>query len=361
MKSRPSHSVHVAAREWLARRILLRRKATRLELSHDTGLCAASVTKHTRWLLKHGFLTSTPIRIPDVKRPVDQLRVNARQGTALALLVCHDQVDGQVLGLDGQVLAEFAAPVEHPTQHGVLAAVSAATNQAREWAMAHGRPIDLAGMSVRGTVASEDGIVFGLDGVPQWRPCQPKLMLPAMQGIPVLQVWTQVMSKIVSLSALEGREDRFGYVEFLGRSFHIAVMREGEVKMGGHGTTSSSLHESVSEDGPLCYCGRRGCLADLLESNRPLDERVLSDAFIRFLNRIKVDALGLEWQGDQDGLQRRLTESGFKVSPISNGHELAARGLRMLIAQSLLARKLASGATVRRRTSVRRQVAAQGS
>jgi hypothetical protein len=151
------------------------------------------------------------------------------------------------------------------------------------------------------------------------------------------------MSKMIGLSSQEQRDDRIGYAEFLGHhSFHISSMRKGEVCLGRHGTTSSWLHESVSDDGPVCYCGRRGCLADLLQSGRLRDVRVLADAFVKFLQRIEVDALALEWQGkEKDWLEGRLREAGFRIYPIVNGRDIALHGLRILTAQSLVARKLA--------------------
>lgn len=341
MKVAVDKLANVVARQALARKVLLRRRATRSELSRDTGLCAASVTHHTRWLLRHGFLTSTPIRVPDVKRSVDQLRVNGDQGTLLAIHVHSHQIQAQVLGLDAQPLTDFLVPVEEATQREVLAAVSRATQQAKHWAAGQGRGIDFAGMSVCGTVATEDSMVFGVDGVPQWQPCQPRLMLPAFEGIPALNVWTQVMSKMVGLSAAQRRDDRIAYVEFLGGSFHIASMRQGEVWLGRHGSTSSFLHESVSDSGRVCYCGRRGCLADLLESGEPVDVRILADAFVGLLHRVDVDALGLEWQGEKDWLVRRLTEAGIQVYVIDDGRNAALHGLRILTAQALLAHQLA--------------------
>jgi hypothetical protein len=343
MTSSAAKMASLAVRKSLAGKVLLKRQATRLELSRETGLCAASVTNHTRWLIQHGFLTSTPIRLPEVKRSVDQLQINGGRATALAIQVRKDRVEAQLLGLDAEVLAQSAAPVAAATQHAVLAAIVAAVTEAKQWSGAHGYNIDLAGMSVCGTVAAEDGIIFGIDGVPQWRPCQPLEILPAMQAIPVLHVWTQVMSKMVALAATVGQDDRIGYVEFLGRSVHIASMRQGEVKLGRHGSPGSFLHVSVNNEGPLCYCGRHGCLADLLESDRPIDDHVLADAFIGVLKRIKVDAVGLEWQGETQWLEHRLAESGFKVHHVAGGRGLALRGLAILTAQASLARKLSAG------------------
>ncbi len=344
MSPRTSTSLSTVARDTLARRVLLRGSCTRVELCDDTGLCAASVTNHTRWLLKQGFLTSRPIRVPSVNRSVDELRVNASRGTALAIHVRRDLVEAQVIQLDTHVLKEFSAPVAAATQAAVLSAVCAAVEKAREWAASEGYAIDLAGMSISGTVASEDGVVFGVDGIPQWRSCQPQQILPTLANIPVMHVWTQVMCKMIGLSSTCRREDRVGYVEFIGRSFHVASMRAGQVRYGLHGSTSAFLHVSVRDEGPICYCGRRGCLADLLESDRPIDEHLLADTFIEALRQLKVDAIGLEWQGDSAWLEKRLEDSGFTVYGISDGRGMALRGLSLLTAGALLSQRIAEDA-----------------
>lgn len=51
-----------------------------------------------------------------------------------------------------------------------------------------------------------------------------------------------------------------GVVLMLNRNFGGAVIAEGQVQQGLHGRSGTVEHLMMNQDGPLCYCGKRGCL-----------------------------------------------------------------------------------------------------
>ena len=340
MKTTVTQQANVQARQSLTRWILLKRKATRSELVSDTGLCAASVTNHTRWLLERGLLKSTPIRVPDVKRSVDMLQLNPEHGILLLIDLQAHRVLCRLLDMDGQILVEYDRPVTTATQHEIFKTLNQAVHDIRQWAHDAGRIIDQAGMCVHGTMIS-NSLIFGIDGVDHWKPCEPKLILRSLKDIPKMDIWTHIMCKMYGFAAMRQTDDQIGYVEYGQGNFHIATMRKGDVRLGTHGTTSSFLHESVDEFGPECYCGRRGCLASMLESGHSVDPRQLANTFIQIINRIRVSTLAMEWYGDPDWLRIKLQESDYHTHWIKNGQQLVMDGLYILTAQSAITQKLA--------------------
>lgn len=340
MKTNVTEQANVQARQSLTRWILLKRKATRSELVTDTGLCAASVTNHTRWLLERGLIKSTPIRVPDVKRSVDLLELNAENGVLMLIELQARRVLVCLMDMEGTILLCLDRPVQTPTQNAIFKTLGQTVLEARQWAHDADRTIDHAGMCVHGTMVS-NSLIFGIDGVTHWQPCEPKLILRPLNDIPKMDIWTHIMCKMLGFAVMQQTDDQIGYVEYHKGNFHIATLRKGEVRLGTHGTTSSFLHESVDELGPECYCGRRGCLAHLLESGDKVDPRLLANTFIQIINRIRISTLAMEWEGPQDWLRIKLNESEYNTCWIDDGQGLVMDGLHLLTAQAALSQKLA--------------------
>jgi hypothetical protein len=146
---------------------------------------------------------------------------------------------------------------------------------------------------------------------------------------------------MLGFAAQQQTDTLIGYVEYHKGTFHISAMRNGEVRLGEHGTTSSLLHECVDESGPLCYCGRHGCLAQLLETGHAVDQRLLANTFIKIISRARVQTLAMEWEAPQDWLRIMLEESGYNTHWIQDGQTMATDGLHILTAQAALTLKLA--------------------
>lgn len=51
-----------------------------------------------------------------------------------------------------------------------------------------------------------------------------------------------------------------GVVLMLNKNFGGAMVAEGKVQEGLHGRSGTVEHLMMNQDGPLCYCGKRGCL-----------------------------------------------------------------------------------------------------
>ncbi len=340
MKTSITEQANVHARQSLTRWILLKRKATRSELVTDTGLCAASVTNHTRWMIEQGLIKSTPTRVPDVKRSVDLLQLNPDNGVLMLIDLQAHQVSIALLDIEGQPLYLLDRPIEQPTQREIFKVLGQSVLEMRQWARDADRNIDHAGMCVHGTMVS-NSLIFSIDGVADWRPCEPKLILRPLNDIPKMDIWTHIMCKLLGFASQQKTDDQIGYVEYRDNNFHIATLRKGKVCLGTHGTTSSFLHESVDELGPTCYCGRKGCLAHLLESGCQVDPRLLANTFIQIVNRIRVSTLAMEWDGAREWLQIKLEESGYNTHWIDDGKAMVLDGLHILTAQEALTQKLA--------------------
>lgn len=62
------------------------------------------------------------------------------------------------------------------------------------------------------------------------------------------------------LELWRNQEVKHGFVLMLNRNFGGAVVTDGKVQEGLHGRSGTVEHLMMNKDGPLCYCGKRGCL-----------------------------------------------------------------------------------------------------
>lgn len=325
----------IRARREIAGRTLVRRKITRAEIASLTGLSLASVTLHTRWLLENRFLKAHTMRVDSSKRPIEELRIDPDRGTGVAIQISADTIRAEVIAADDTILHHISQSVSSHTQRHLLEAISILAERSWDWVARNRRKENVvAGLSVPGTVAIHEGIIFTLDDVDQWEPCQPYEILPAFKPFTAVHTWTQVLCKCYGLAAELRTDDRLCYVEFDGQRFRVAALKRGEEGLGRHGTSSHELHRKVADDGPLCYCGRRGCLAALLKQGES-DERILGTAFCDYIASLNVDHIGWEWAKSPEWLVPALRKQGLTVHVTQDAYARTGEGLRLVIANSI--------------------------
>ena len=324
------------ARERIMRKVLLHERLTRQEIGICAELSSASVTNHTRRLIDRDLLRSVALRKPRAKRPIEELFLNPDYAVCLSLRYCDDVILAELLNFDASLIEVLSAKVSEHTQRGLLSAIDAVTAHALAATKELGRNITVVGIGLQGAVASDLGIVFAVRGIDDWQPCQPGQILPILSQAEIrASVWTQIMCKMHGLSSELKCDHRICYVEFTGRMFRVSTMQYGEVSLGRFGTSSPYLHRKIHDDGPVCYCGRSGCLARYLEEG-DIDERVVAKVLMNILDEIEADHIGLEWQGRSDWLEQELQQSGIQVHHIGNGEEMVKKGLRSLTVESAL-------------------------
>lgn len=314
------------ARSAILRNLLLHEKLSRREIGQIVSRSGGSVTRHTQWLIDREMIHARKKRVPTSFRPVEELSL-VRQGTVLALGLSSSVITAQLAECDGGLRHQWDEPVLQATQACVFEALDRAVSQAYEFT----DTIDVAGLGVVGYLIPDQGLIFGVEGIEGgWEPCQPGRILPSFKKVGRLFTWTDVACKARGLAGRLRNDGHLVFIEYLGKSFRIADIEAGEIHLGRYGTTSSRLHQSVVPDGPLCYCGRRGCLANYIQAGE-CSEELLADSLFHLLEEMKVDAVGVEWAGGAASLSDRLQAQGVaEVHAVSDGQRLCSEGLRAL-------------------------------
>ncbi|MCM2577248.1 ROK family protein [Streptomyces meridianus] len=182
----------------------------------------------------------------------------------IALDVGGTGMKAALVGTDGSVLHEAHRPTRgEDGPEAVVASVLDFAADLRDVGRHRlGEPPAAAGIAVPGVVDDERGIARWSANL-GWRDVPLRRLLAERLGDPDLPV---ALGHDVRAGALaEGRSgagagcDRFLFVA-LGTGIAAALGTGGRIDAGAHGQAGELGHVVVRPDGPVCGCGRRGCL-----------------------------------------------------------------------------------------------------
>lgn len=187
-----------------------------------------------------------------------------------------DRAAGPVIGIDvggtkllaGVVDADWKilSMVKKATkgEAGVEAVVKRVARVARDAAREAGiRLADIAGIcsAAPGALNPDDGIVRHAPNLPGWEDIPfARLLSEALSGVPVFIENDGNLGTLGehALGAAAGYRDVIGY--WVGTGVGGGLILDGKLWRGAHKTAAEIGHTTVLADGPVCGCGRRGCL-----------------------------------------------------------------------------------------------------
>lgn len=250
----------------------------RTEIAHRLRLSPATVTNVTRELVEAGLVTVVDQAPSRGGRPALLLGIVGDAAQAVGVKVAPDHVVGVRVNLDADVLDRF----ELPFDAGAPDAIDGLTDALRRHAgSSSDGPLFLGiGLGVPGIVDGHDHSVVDSPML-GWRKVAIGARLEHALAVPVL-----VDNDVNTLAVAErlygrGREFEHFLTVTIGRGVGLGIIAGGDVYRGARGGAGEFGHMAVSDDGPLCECGRRGCLEALVADpalvRRAREEGVLSD------------------------------------------------------------------------------------
>lgn len=234
---------------------------SRADIARRLGLSPPAVTMVTRSLIEAGVIYKVEDAAPRGGRPGELLAVSGSAAVAIGVKVAAGRITGVHADLDGTVIATFSAPFDEVAANPFETLAELLTPQL---AIASGGAPALlgVGLGVPGFVDSATDLVQApLLG---WRRMPLGDYLSQLLDVPVL-----VDNDVNTLAAYEhlygmGRPYEDFLTITLGRGVGAAVVSGGDLRRGGHGAAGELGHLPVDPDGPLCHCGKRGCLETYL-------------------------------------------------------------------------------------------------
>lgn len=167
-----------------------------------------------------------------------------------------------VVDRDYKVLATAKRPTKG--ENGVDAVIERIAKTARDAAREAGLDFsDIAGVcsAAPGALNPEDGIVRLAPNIEGWEDIPfAKLLSDQLSGVPVFIENDGNLGALgeLTLGAAQGVKNMVGM--FVGTGIGGGMVLNGEIWRGSHMTAGEIGHVVVLAEGPVCGCGRRGCL-----------------------------------------------------------------------------------------------------
>ena len=116
------------------------------------------------------------------------------------------------------------------------------------------------GIATPGPVNIEDGIVLNPPMLPHWHKVPLRAALSEATGLPVVLEKDVTAAAVAELWYAEPEDSRdFAFV-YYGTGLGTGIAVAGEVVRGISSNAGDPGHMTVDPDGPVCVCGRRGCV-----------------------------------------------------------------------------------------------------
>ncbi|WP_063775089.1 ROK family protein [Streptacidiphilus anmyonensis] len=210
------------------------------------------------------------------------------EGVVLALDAGGGRLRGAVLAPDATVLHRASA--DTGVERGPDAVVETLLELAAELAAEH-RPV-AAGIAVPGVIDEAAGICTFAANL-GWREVPIRQWAAEELGIPVVLGHDVRAAALAEARLGAGRGCRSFLFVQMGAGIAAALVLDGRILIGGHGSAGEIGHLTVRPRGRLCACGKRGCL-----------ETVASDAALAgAYSRATGEQVGAEelWRRAQAG------------------------------------------------------------
>ena len=250
---------------------------SRSALSRELGLAAPTVSACVRELTDLGIVTEGETEESRGGRPAIRIQLNPSYSFAIGIHVAMRGIRGALVDLAGRVVTEH-----RPAESNVTGA--------DETIEAICRIIDI--LKAQTDPSSLRGVGIGISGViregghvlrtfpygPPWSSVPLADRVESDCGVrPIL------MNDVQAAALGELRMGGWGEVRdfvllHMGDGIAAGIVLNGSVYIGATSNAGEIGHNVVREDGPLCYCGNRGCLESLAAA--PAVVRACRDAVV---------------------------------------------------------------------------------
>ena len=253
------------------------RPSSRRELARRTGLSAATVSRVTRDLVRGKVLTEAVKPQTSQGRPERRREINGRYGSVLGISLLYPAAHLLLLNLKGDVLRETSEPLD--PSRGKAALLSALRRSVQSMARkSNGARLIGVGLALPGQWNPEQGISITYPRVPEWK------------NVPIrshLEEWAHAPATLIGYAPAHALAEQarrathepsnLACVE-VAENIAMGAIVNGGLLEGASGNAGELGHICVDPDGPVCYCGGKGCLETRATTSAVVDEVRASEA-----------------------------------------------------------------------------------
>lgn len=241
---------------------------SRADLAKETGLTKATMSLLTSMLLEHRILKEGVPSVQSVYgRPSTPLSINGGAVCGIGVQINTDGYGYMVLDLDGTVVAErwISKNLQTADATAIFGDLDTMLSDQISTLQSRGYTISGAGLALPGLVANRTELL-GARNL-GWERLD-LMQFPVVERLNMIAGNEANMAAIAQLpgyaayrrdDCLVGANSSFIYVS-TDIGIGGALVRDGRVIVGDHGFAGEIGHLAVEMDGPVCRCGRHGCL-----------------------------------------------------------------------------------------------------
>jgi predicted NBD/HSP70 family sugar kinase len=231
---------------------------SRSEIGQTSGLSLATISSITGSLIEQGIvIEESPGESTGGRRPI-LLAINRAAGLVIGAKLTRDEVIVALTDLGAEIVEQGSRPLgDDLSPKSVIDTLGALIDDLRS-RHADRRFLGL-GLGMAGIIDREHG-VCRFSPFLRWRDVPVRDLLEARVGMPVI-----VENDVNALTVAErwfgaGAGSPNFLVITLGIGVGMGMMLNGELYRGGRDGAGEFGHSTVIENGPLCNCGKLGCV-----------------------------------------------------------------------------------------------------
>ncbi|CAM3171383.1 sugar metabolism global transcriptional regulator Mlc [Vibrio neptunius] len=240
---------------------------SRIDLSKESELAPASITKITRELIDAHLIHETTVQEATSRgRPAVGLQVNNEGWQFLSMRLGRGYLTIALHELGGDVLIDTKIDIHEIDQDDVLARL---LHEIDEFFQTYSEQLDRVtsiALTLPGLVNSEKGIVLQM---PHYNVENLSLgpEIYKATGLPVFiandtRAWA-LAEKLFGHS----QENENSVLISIHHGLGAGIVLDGRVLQGRHGNIGELGHIQIDPNGKLCHCGNRGCLETVASSH----------------------------------------------------------------------------------------------
>jgi predicted NBD/HSP70 family sugar kinase len=256
---------------------------SRVEIAESTGLSAQTVSNVARRLLDSGIIREGEKKNVGPGKPRTLLHLDPTGMYAIGVHLDPTVVTYVLLDLTGNVVTHHRAPT--PTGLPATGGHAAATPEQVIAAMAEQIEAILdrssvprervlgVGIAAPGPLDAERGIVLNPPLLDGWMRVPLREALAEVTGMPVLLEKDVAAAAVAEIWTTDDRSrlrDNFAFF-YYGTGIGMGLALDREVLRGASDNAGDIGHIRVASSGPLCSCGRHGCIGELVVPHRLVD------------------------------------------------------------------------------------------
>ena len=242
---------------------------SRADLAKETGLTKATLSLLASMLIESGVVQEgEPVVSTTYGRPSTPLEIHGGSIAGIGLQINTDGYGCLALDLNGDTLGRewVSEDMTGTDPYEIFAKLDAMAFPLESRLKRRGCKVVGAGLALPGIVTDDMWLLVARNL--GWE----NVNLTRFNVVRRLDVVAGNEAKMAAIAQIPGyATERASFLNVVDRTDSFiylstdigiggAVVRDGEVVMGSHGFAGEIGHLSVAMDGPLCSCGRHGCL-----------------------------------------------------------------------------------------------------